>query len=107
MLTVIETPIFERYASKIWSDDERMEFVGWIAENPESGDVMPQTGRLRKVRWGRAGRGKRGGTRVIYYVRVNHGQIVLVVAYAKAKFDDMPRSVLRKWKEAIDESFNS
>ena len=28
---------------------------------------MPGIGGLRKVRWGRAGMGKRGGARVIYY----------------------------------------
>lgn len=84
-----------RYAADAWSDDER-----------EAGAVIPETDGLRKVRWTREGTGKRGGARVIYYVRARHGQIVLVIAYAKAKFDDMPRSVLRKWKEALNESFD-
>lgn len=106
MLTVIETAVFRRYAADVWGDDERNEFIGWIAQNPEAGAVIMETGGLRKVRWAREGMGKRGGARVIYYVRTKHGQIVLVIAYAKAKFDDMPRSVLRKWKEALDESFD-
>lgn len=106
MHTVIETAIFQRYAADVWSDDERHEFIGWIANHPEAGAVIPETDGLRKVRWTREGTGKRGGARVIYYVRARHGQIVLVIAYAKAKFDDMPRSVLRKWKEALNESFD-
>ena len=105
-MTVIETAMFRRYASDVWDDDERVAFIDFIAENPEAGDVIRETGGLRKVRWSREGMGKRGGARVIYYVRTRHGQIVLVVAYAKAKFDDMPRSVLRQWKEALDESFD-
>ncbi|WP_366919528.1 transcriptional regulator [Hydrocarboniphaga sp.] len=105
MLTVVETAIFREWAAKVWSDVEREEFIDWISAHPEAGDVIPGTGGLRKVRWSRAGMGKRGGTRAIYFTRLAQGQIVLVVAYAKAKFDDMPRAVLRKWKAALDESF--
>ena len=44
-----------------------MEFVNYIACNPEAGDVIPESGGVRKVRWSRAGAGKRGGARVIYF----------------------------------------
>ncbi|MCB1659511.1 MAG: transcriptional regulator, partial [Pseudomonadales bacterium] len=66
MYTVIETPVFLRYVADIWTDSEREDFISWIAKNPESGDVIPHTKGLRKVRWSRAGMGKRGGARVIY-----------------------------------------
>jgi hypothetical protein len=46
MYTIIETPIFEKYAATVWSDDEREAFKLWIAQYPESGDVIPQSGRL-------------------------------------------------------------
>jgi hypothetical protein len=46
--------------------------------------------------------GKSGGARVIYYTRLAHGEVVLVAAYAKAKFDNMPVEVLKAWKEAYD-----
>jgi len=65
-------------------------------------DVIPGTGDLRKVRWSRAGMGKRGGARVIYFNRLSNGEVVLVAAYAKAKFDNMPVHVLKMWKEAYD-----
>jgi len=38
--TVAETAIFQRYASEVWSDAERIEFIHWIAANPEAGDVI-------------------------------------------------------------------
>ena len=104
MYTVIETAIFQRYSASVWSADECAEFVSWIAENPEAGDVIAQTGGLRKVRWSRNGMGKRGGARVIYFNRLESGWIALVIVYAKAKFDNLPASVLKTWKDAIDES---
>ena len=50
MLTVIETPIFQKYAADIWSDAERKTFINWLSRNPEAGDVIPGTAGLRKVR---------------------------------------------------------
>jgi hypothetical protein len=64
--TVAETPLFVSQAERVWSDAEREEFVDFIAGNPEAGDLIRETGGVRKVRWSRAGSGKRGGVRVIY-----------------------------------------
>jgi hypothetical protein len=50
MHSVIETPVFIEWSSKVWSDAERSEFIDWIAENALAGDVIPGTGSLRKVR---------------------------------------------------------
>jgi hypothetical protein len=44
MFTVIETSIFIKYAKPIWADDERIEFINWIAINPLAGDVIPNSG---------------------------------------------------------------
>ena len=63
LLTVAETPLFLRQAEAVWDDDERQAFVDFIAANPEAGDVIPETGGVRKIRWTRAGTGKRGGMR--------------------------------------------
>ena len=102
-LTVAQTPIFEKYAAKIWSEDELDQFVNWIANNPLAGDVIPGSGGLRKVRWTVGGRGKRGGARVIYYNVLKHGTIWLLMAYTKAKFDNLPPKLLKELGNAIDE----
>lgn len=102
MLTVIETPIFQSMVASVWSEVEAEEFVSFISENAQAGEVIPQTGGLRKVRWSRAGIGKRGGARVIYFTRLAAGEVVLIAVYAKAKFDNMPAAVLKSWKEAFD-----
>lgn len=76
--------------------------MDWIAANPEAGDVIPGSGGCRKVRWSRAGMGKRGGARVIYYLRLTSGEVVLLIVYAKAKFDNLPASFLVQLKECFD-----
>ena len=102
MLTVVETPTFVRLSEDLWSEDERTVFINFIAANPEAGDVVPESGGLRKVRWGRAGRGKRGGVRVIYYNRLTQGEIWLLLIYGKSVQDNIPAHVLRQIKEELE-----
>jgi hypothetical protein len=103
MLTVIETPEFIAWSTQVWSDAERIEFIDWIADNALAGDVIPGAGSLRKVRWSRQGMGKRGGARVIYFNRLASGEIVLLLVYAKAKFDNLRPEFLLKLKERFDD----
>jgi hypothetical protein len=59
--------MFRRQAEKIWSEAELAALVDHLGTNPQDGDVIPGTGGIRKLRWGKAGTGKRGGVRVIYF----------------------------------------
>ena len=103
MYTISETLNFQKSITGIWTEDERLEFISWLARNPFAGDVVSGTAGLRKVRWKRSGMGKSGGTRIIYYNTLEQGQIWLLLAYTKAKFDNLPASFLKKLKESIDE----
>jgi hypothetical protein len=96
MRTVIETPTFQKQADKLWSDDERLEFVAWIATNPHVGDVIPGAEGARKVRWSRSGIGKSGGARVIYFNLTEEEVVLLVAVYAKADRSNMTPSKIRK-----------
>lgn len=102
MYTVVETPTFSRLAADYWTDEEHSAFVSYIATNPEAGHVVPGSGGLRKVRWGYAGRGKRGGTRVIYFNRLTLGEIWLLLIYGKSGRENIPSHVLRQIKEDIE-----
>lgn len=84
MRTVIETPTFQKQAEKIWSDDERLAFIDWIAANPLAGKVIPGADGARKVRWSIAGKGKRGGVRVIYFNLAEQETLVLIALYQKS-----------------------
>jgi hypothetical protein len=88
-ITVVETSLFLRQAERLWTDEERDEFVTFIALNPEAGDVIPETGGVRKVRWQRQGTGKRGGTRIIYFVMSPEAPLYLLLVYAKGRREDL------------------
>lgn len=57
--------------------------MAFVGANPEAGEIMPETGGVRKIRWAREGMGKRGGTRVIYYYRSERLPVFLLTAYPK------------------------
>jgi hypothetical protein len=97
----LQSSVFQQYAASIWGDAERIEFINWIAANPLAGDVIPGSGGCRKVRWGRSGMGKRGGARVIYF-NSEGGCVWLLIAYAKAKFDNLPTEFLAKLKTEVE-----
>jgi hypothetical protein len=101
MLTVIETPMFSKLWPAYWSEDGRGAFAAFIAAHPDEGDVVQGTGGVRKVRWSRAGSGKSGGVRVIYFVRNERGELVLLFIYAKSKLDSLKASTLKELRDAI------
>jgi hypothetical protein len=92
MLSVVETPVFRRQAEAVWLDDERHLFIDWIASFPDAGAVIQGPAGLRKVRWGC----RRGGVRVIYWVRVSEGRIVLLSVYAKASNEAFSATFLKE-----------
>ena len=98
MRTVIETPTFQKQVEKLWSEDERLAFIAWIAEHPTAGDVIPGADGARKVkvRWSLAGKGKRGGVRVIYFNLTEQGAVVLVTLYTKADHANIQASDIKK-----------
>jgi hypothetical protein len=88
-ITVAETPLFIRQAGDVWDDVEREAFIEFIARNPEEGDLIPETGGVRKIRWTRPGSGKRGGARVIYFYHSANRPLYLLMVYAKARREDL------------------
>src|ERR1035441_10660879 len=60
-MTVVETPFFLRKAADLLDEEERSELVAFVGANPDVGDVIPETGGVRKLRWSARGKGKRGG----------------------------------------------
>lgn len=102
MLTVVETLLFQKQWPMYWSEEERGEFAAYIAARPEAGDVVPESGGIRKVRWRRAGTGKSGGVRVIYFTRSTEEEIVLLTLYAKAKTDNLTGAKLKEIRRVLE-----
>ena len=82
-------------------DDEYAELQQFLMQNPEAGKMVRGTGGVRKLRWRREGSGKRGGLRVIYFVRYQPAEFWMLALYAKAKQENVPADILRKLKEAF------
>lgn len=103
MFEFIETPFFTKVLSRYLSDDEYGKLQAHRCAHPETGALVPGTGGVRKMRWGLAGRGKRGGLRVIYYLRISRTEIWMLTLYGKNVREDIPAHVLKQMKEAIDD----
>ena len=102
MMTFVETKLFTRLIAEYLADNEYRALQEALLANPEAGDLIRGSGGVRKLRWHVAGRGKRSGIRVIYYLRSQQGQIWMLTAYAKNVADTIPAHVLKKIKEEID-----
>ena len=83
------TRVYEKRAAKVLRADERNEMELYVAENPEIHPLVAGTGGVRKARWGRLGKGKRGGVRVIYFYRSTADVIYFLDIYAKTEKDDL------------------
>jgi hypothetical protein len=102
MFTVVETSLFQKLWPVYWSEEERGEFAAFLSSNPEAGDVVPESGGIRKVRWKRQGVGKSGGVRVIYFTRNEAEELVLLTLYSKSKTDNLTGAVLKEIRRALE-----
>ncbi|MGY0591857.1 MAG: type II toxin-antitoxin system RelE/ParE family toxin [Paraglaciecola chathamensis] len=77
----VESKIFEKYRDDYLSDEEFRLFQAELMSDPKQGDVIQGTGGLRKLRVASKGKGKRGGSRVIYYFFDQKRRFYLLTRY--------------------------
>lgn len=104
-MVFIETPIFTKALLQLLSDDDYRALQTHLADHPESGDLIRDTGGLRKIRVQAKGHGKRGGARAIYYHFVSRDQIAFLLIYPKNERNDLTaeeraklRSIVENWR---------
>ena len=100
-MTVLETPSFLRDAAAALTDEERTEAISFLAANPETGDIMRDTGGARKLRWRAKGRGKRGGVRVIYYYHNESLPLFLLNVFAKNEKPNLTKAERNEMKTVL------
>ena len=88
-MRIFATRTYERVVRKLISEAERQNMEAAIVADPGRASLLRGTGGIRKLRWKRSGRGKRGGIRTIYFHHVGPEAIYMLTAYAKADRDDL------------------
>jgi mRNA-degrading endonuclease RelE of RelBE toxin-antitoxin system len=102
-MKIIETPIFTKRLEKIvYDDDEYRQLQNILILNPESGKIIKGSGGLRKLRWSGSGRGKRGGSRVIYYWLKDEEIIFMLLIYLKNESEDLTQDQIKILKSIVE-----
>ena len=85
LITVVELPEFIKRANKILSTKERDELIYLLSSNPKAGSLMQGTGGVRKLRWASKGKGKSGGSRIIYFFHNESVPLFLLTVFGKGE----------------------
>lgn len=104
-MVIIETSVFTRQVQALLSDEEYRELQKALANRPNAGSVIVGSGGLRKLRWATKGKGKRGGSRVIYYWAVAQEQLLMLLIYRKSEQEDLTRGQLKILKKIVEEEY--
>ncbi len=90
-----ETVRFQRNVAKLLDENELSELQLFLCDFPDHGKVIKGSGGIRKMRWGKTGSGKRGGTRVIYFAAITKYRILLLDIYSKSEKEDLSLGELK------------
>lgn len=91
----VETEIFIRLIVEMLTDREYGALQMFLIKRPEAGDLIPGGRGLRKLRWSSAGKGKRGGVRVIYYLYLGERRVYMIYPYRKSCQEDLTAEQLK------------
>jgi hypothetical protein len=110
LITVVETGAYLAMTAGVLDEPERAAIVDRIATDPRAGDLIRETGGLRKVRVPLKGRGKRGGGRLITYFHDDNMPVFLIAFYAKNVQTDLnaeQRKAAKALTDAIRQQYRS
>ena len=97
--------MFTAALQRHFDDDEYRRLQVALMLRPEQGPVIRGSGGLRKVRWAKAGGGKRGGLRVIYYWLPVDQVFYMLYVFSKTEQGDLTPSQTRTLGRLVREEF--
>jgi len=97
----VETPIFTEDLLTLLSDDEYREMQNMLLLDPTKGVLIPGSGGFRKLRWQQGHKGKRGGTRIIYYWEKSAAKLYLIFIYKKSAQENLTQDQIRFLKSLV------
>lgn len=100
-MTMWESKTFIRQSEELMSAEESSSLKFYLGLQPEAGDLIPDAGGARKLRWAVGSRGKRGGVRVVYYFGGEDAPLVLFAMYKKGRKDDLSQKEKAELKAII------
>jgi hypothetical protein len=99
-MELIETSVFTKLVNRLLDEITYAQFKEYLVCNPEKGKVIPGGGGIRKMRWGKKNTGKRGGVRIIYFIK-SKMKIYLLYIYAKNEASDLSRRQIKELADLI------
>jgi hypothetical protein len=106
-MVIIETPVFTRLINSLMNDESYRELQNEIIAHPDAGKIIIGSGGIRKIRWAGSGRGKRGGSRVIYYWATSKDQVYMLFGYAKNECSDLTKEQLSILRKLVEQEFQN
>lgn len=97
-----ESASFARRVFEILTEEALMDLERLLVETPDAGDLIPGSRGLRKIRVASGGKGKRGGSRVIYDWYVVPEKIQFCRIYEKSSQADLSRAEVQRILTEID-----
>lgn len=100
-MSFVETSLFSRIRERYFDDEQYSLLQASLMTAPDAGQVIRESGGIRKLRWSTDGTGKRGGLRILYYRRRFAGRIYLLTVYRKSEVTDLSRAELQALKMIV------
>jgi mRNA-degrading endonuclease RelE of RelBE toxin-antitoxin system len=105
-MIIIETSIFAKRIQEILTHDEYRELQIYLVDNPAAGDIIKGSSGLRKLRWHGSGRGKRGGSRIIYYWKTSKNTLLMLFVFNKNESANLTITQMKSLKNIVELELN-
>ncbi len=104
-MRIIETPIFTKRVQEILTNEEYRLFQIKIIGDPKAGKIIQGSGGIRKIRWSASGRGKRGGSRILYYWYNEQNLFLMLFIFKKNEKDDLTTDQIKILKSIVESEY--